>query len=537
MGQTEINSALINVSKASLNNFNIQEKIGRGGFSKVYKAEFIKTGHNVAIKQMNKLKLIQKQMTMNILKEKQILSTIYHPFIVNMYATFQDVDNVYIVMDYCSCGDFRSQLQYMKDITEEQIKFFAGCIILGLEYIHSKGIIHRDLKPENIICDDKGFLRISDFGIAKSINETDEKSLGKYEICGTPGFISPEIIQGKTIGYESDYFSFGVMLYEIVMGKKPYTFSSKNDITYEKVILTQQETGNNYSKELCDFISKLIEIDPKKRLGRNGVIEIKSHPFFDDFNWKQLFYKTIKIPYTPQYRLRKRNSTPKQVKLQKKSTCSKDSKETNDSDESIHNSFPEFNDFDFLRTPKINCYTAFYNSNLIQYNSNYHNSKSNIKLTKNSQKHISLISPKKNIYKLMLNKHSLSKNIQPYNKKNQSHNNSFNKLIRACSVSKINNCNLPTISQGKHSFTKKPSQNKLIDIPRSECKPKTTLSNKRNINIVKTERFNSVIKNFKQTNNNDAQIALFRKLNYKKKSYIYKGEVKLNLSSFIIDEC
>ena len=228
MGQTEINSALLNVSKASLNNFNIQEKIGRGGFSKVYKAEFIKTGHNVAIKQMNKLKLIQKQMTMNILKEKQILSTIYHPFIVNMYATFQDVDNVYIVMDYCSCGDFRSQLQYMKEITEEQIKFFVGCIILGLEYIHSKGIIHRDLKPENIICDNKGFLRISDFGIAKSINEIDDKSSGKYEICGTPGFISPEIIQGKTIGYESDYFSFGVMLYEIVMGKKPYTFSSKS---------------------------------------------------------------------------------------------------------------------------------------------------------------------------------------------------------------------------------------------------------------------------------------------------------------------
>ena len=137
----------------------------------------------------------------------------------------------------------------------------------------------------------------------------------------------------------------------------------------------------------------------------------------------------------------------------------------------------------------------------------------------------------------MLNKHSSSKNIQPYNNKNQSHNNSFNKLIRACSVSKINNCNLPNISQGKHSFTKKPSQSKLIDISRSECKPKTTLSNKRNINIVKTERFNSIIKHFKQTNNNDAQMALFRKLNYKKKSYIYKGEVNLNLSSFIIDEC
>jgi serine/threonine protein kinase len=424
----------------------------------------------------------------------------------------------------------------MREITEEQIKFFAGCIILGLEYIHSQGIIHRDLKPENIICDAKGFLKLSDFGIAKLVTDN-EDPLGKYEICGTPGFISPEIIKGEKIGNESDYFSLGVILYEIVLNKRPYAFLYKNEVVNESVILTQEECGNYFSSQLCDFITKLIELNPKKRLGRNGINEIKSHPFFEGFNWKQLFYKTIKVPWIPKCLFKKKINISGNGHKRKKSTASKDSKETNDSDESIHNSFPEFNDFDFLRTPKINCYTAFYNSNLIQYNSNYHISKSNIKLTKNSQKHISLISPKKNIYKLRLNKHSLSKNIQPYNKKNQSHNNSFNKLIRACSVSKINNCNLPTISQGKHSFTKKPSQNKLIDIPRSECKPKTTLSNKRNINIVKTERFNSVIKNFKQTNNNDAQIALFRKLNYKKKSYIYKGEVKLNLSSFIIDEC
>ena len=534
-----MNSALLNVSKANLQNFNIQEKIGQGGFSKVYKAEFIKSGHTVAIKQMNKAKLILKQMTRNVMKEKQILSSIYHPFIVNMYATFQDADNVYIVMDYCSNSDFRNQLQLMREITEEQIKFFAGCIILGLEYIHSQGIIHRDLKPENIICDAKGFLRLSDFGIAKLVTDNEE-TLGKYEICGTPGFISPEIIKGEKIGNESDYFSLGVILYEIVLNKRPYAFLYKNEVVNENVILTQEECDNYFSPQLCDFITKLIELNPKKRLGRNGINEIKAHPFFEGFNWKQLFYKTIKVPWTPKCIFKKKINISGNGHKRKKSTASKDSKETNDSDESIYNNNSEFRDFDFLRTPKINCYTSFYNAKLIHHSnsscniSNSNLNHNNIKLHKNNKKHMSLISPSKSMCRLILNKHSSSSNIQLYLKKlPPNNNNSFIKEpAKITSKSKNLNCNLPNISQVQNSFVGKMNPKKQISINKHKWKPKTASTGKKDINIIKKEILNVSMNEFHYKNNPNIQVKNYNKF-IQKKNVISKNFNRLNLSSLM----
>ena len=169
------------------NNFEFCYIIGKGGFGKVWKVENKKTKEIFALKVMSKLKILDKKSEKSINSEREFLTILHHPFIVNMHYAFQDRDNLYLVMDMLSGGDLRYHISRKKKFSEEQTRFFIGCMILGLEYIHSNNVIHRDIKPENLVVDQNGYLRITDFGIAK-LNAPDNSS----ETSGTPGYMSPE---------------------------------------------------------------------------------------------------------------------------------------------------------------------------------------------------------------------------------------------------------------------------------------------------------------------------------------------------------
>lgn len=440
-------------------------------------------------------------------------------------------------MDYCSCCDFYYQLQYIKIITEEQIKFFAGCVILGLEYIHSQGIIHRDLKPENLICDNKGFLKISDFGVAKRINDIEPHLPGVYEIYGTPGFIAPEIVSGNcdNIGYECDYYSLGVILYEIITGNKPYKSQSKheliNEYTKHKVILTKKECNDVFSEELCDFISKLIEVDYEKRLGRNGINEIKSHPFFQGFNWKQLFYKKIRVPWIPRLLLAKNtNSSTQQLKLRKKS-LSKESKDTNDSDDVLKNC-PEFNDFDYIRQNKLKYLSSFYNNKLIHNSIHNFNSINNHSRTKH-KKTYTVISPSKSIINLNLTKNTSSPNIQLFQGKYEvNHNYSISKQYkRSSSVIKSDKCDLPNISLKKGSFSKPFNECGLHDL--SKLKVHKIHTNNIDSLFYKKEFPTSVRQIRRNSTNNYERKAIMLKKFGRKNSYVLRDD-NMNISKFIL---
>jgi serine/threonine protein kinase len=179
---------------------------------------------------------------------------------------------------------------------EEQLKFLTACVIEGLDYIHSKNIVHRDIKPENVICDDKGYVRITDFGVAKKINWD-----SFYEISGTVGYMAPEVFNNKRrIYFESDFFSVGVMLYEIVVGRKPYGGQNGDDFGKEDARVDSsihKVSSNNISEECCDFINKLLIRDHSKRLGKGGISEIKDHAWLKKIEWKHLHYKTMKSPF------------------------------------------------------------------------------------------------------------------------------------------------------------------------------------------------------------------------------------------------
>ena len=289
MGATNIQShlKLIKDEKLTINDFKIISVIGLGGFSIVYKAKFKKTGRLFAIKQISKNKISKKKIINYVLSEKNILSELFNPFIINLYCTFQDENNLYFVMDYLGGGELRYYIIKRKKFKENQIKFILGCIIIGLEYIHSNKIIHRDLKPENLIFDDKGYLHICDFGISIKENEKIEN----IKKIGTKEYVAPE----GNFSYLSDFYSIGIILYEIIF----FEFYDKN---IDIIEINNQLINKNFSKNLIDFIDNLLEKDVNKRLGcKNGIYDLINHPFFKDFNFKKLKNETMLSPIFPKF--------------------------------------------------------------------------------------------------------------------------------------------------------------------------------------------------------------------------------------------
>ena len=249
---------------------------------------------------MSKAKIIDKRSEENIVGEKNILSKIRHPFIVNMHFSFQDSDNLYLIIDYLSGGDLRYHLSHKKSslFNENQTKFFISNIIIALEYIHSQKIIHRDIKPENLILDNNGYLRITDFGIAVYNKKENIK-----ESNGTAGYVAPEVLLQEGYNYSSDFFALGIIGYECMQGHRPYFTQNRKKIkdlilSYQPKIKTNQ-MKKGWSEKSRDFINKLLQRKPIKRLGYTGIKELKNHIWMRDINWDLLKKKKIKSPYIP----------------------------------------------------------------------------------------------------------------------------------------------------------------------------------------------------------------------------------------------
>ena len=279
-----------------MNIFHLEYPIGRGGFGKVWKVKCKLNNKCYAMKIMSKVKIIKKNSVKNINNEKKFLSILHNPFLVNMICSFQDNDNLYLVMDLLLGGDMRYHINkkaiYNRKIDENQLKFIAGCVLLGLNYIHENKIIHKDIKPENLVYDSEGYIHITDFGISKIYHPDNGK-----ENSGTPGYMAPEVLFNKDHDFCVDFFSLGVCLYELLMGKRPYHGHNKKDL--RKDIISRQarikedNIPDGFVKsetflDCANFINSLLERKKEKRLGFEGFEEIKNHPWLIDFNWEDL---------------------------------------------------------------------------------------------------------------------------------------------------------------------------------------------------------------------------------------------------------
>lgn len=250
-----------------------------------------------AMKEMQKLKIATRKSIKSTMNEQKLLKLLRHPFIVNMKFSFQDDSNLYLVMDLMQGGDLRYHLHHNKKFTEAQTRFFVACILTGLEYIHINSIIHRDIKPENLVLDSKGYIRITDFGIARKLSGEDNS----HDTSGTPGYMAPEVHNKKSHDHCVDYFALGVVAYEFMTGKRPYLGRDRKEIKErvlsKQVRLTKSQVPDGWSMESVDFINKLLERNPAQRLGSGGPQELKNHIWLRDFNWKGLLEKKIVSPF------------------------------------------------------------------------------------------------------------------------------------------------------------------------------------------------------------------------------------------------
>ena len=215
-----------------------------------------------------------------------------------MFYAFSDYENLYLVMDLVTGGDLRYHLTQQKKFSEQETKFFAACIIVGLEYMHNNGVIHRDIKPENLLLDEKGYVHITDMGISKMW--TPDNS---HDTSGTPGYMAPEVMCRQNHGVPVDYFALGVVCYEFMFGKRPYGGKTRKDIRdsiiKNQIHLKKSDVPEGWTMEAADFINKTLQRKPANRLGLNGPNEVKQHIWLKDVDWQSIIEMKTKATFIP----------------------------------------------------------------------------------------------------------------------------------------------------------------------------------------------------------------------------------------------
>ena len=509
---------------------------------------------------MSKAKIIDKKSVESVLGEKNLLSKLHHSFIVNMIYSFQDNDFLYLVMDLLPGGNLRYHLCLKRRFNEKQNKFLIGCILVGLEYIHSQCILHRDIKPENLVFDNNGYLRITDLGIAKKYVVNNKK-----DTSGTVGYLAPEILCNQNHTYSIDYYAIGIIAYELAYGHRPYIGRTKHEV--KQLILTQQafieydELPNGYHDEAADFINQLIQRKPKNRLGRDSISEVINHPWLQGFDWEGMKQKNLRAYYIPkegdnfdkkyclqenklgtetQERYKEIISQPNYYLIFKKFDCDRVPDElkfmdtkitTNNANNNMYNSSNN-STASISRNNKIN----IYNDNKKAVNNNYVSSKQRNKSMENLFLNRNQNNPN------ATNEKQLVKQISAININNKEYNNVILEKDRSTQEEVVNNNDNELMDQNS-IFNKKNSNNNII----FNKKNNIILNDKKNIirliderilpinneQIINNNNFNSVgniiisqknqiILNNNNISNNNISIK------YKDKSAVYENQFDIS---------
>jgi serum/glucocorticoid-regulated kinase 2 len=285
------------IKNVSLEDFQIMKILGRGSFGKVSLVQYKQTGEYYAMKSLKKDVLLDQDQVESTILEKKILQSLDHPFLVGMVFCFQTVERIYFVMPFIRGGELFQHLRTARYFPEDKVRFYAASIGLALDYLHSKGIIYRDIKPENILIGEDGYLKLIDFGMAKII-KNDEKATS---FCGTPEYLAPEIITGEGHNRSADWWSYGILIFEMLCGIPPF-YCDNNEKMYELIMHAELKFPKKIpiSDNSKDLLKKLLVKKQNNRLGaKNGFAEIKEHPFFSGFDFEALLEKKLPPPYKP----------------------------------------------------------------------------------------------------------------------------------------------------------------------------------------------------------------------------------------------
>merc|ERR1712000_791176 len=281
--------------KYTLTDFDIKRTLGTGSFGRVH---LVQSKHNqrfYAIKVLKKAQVVKMKQVEHTNDERRMLSDVKHPFLVTLWGTFTDVKNLYMVMDFVEGGELFSLLRKSGRFPNPVAKFYAAEVTLALEYLHSKNVIYRDLKPENLLLDRHGHLKITDFGFAKKVPDI------TWTLCGTPDYLAPEVVSSKGYNKSVDWWSLGILIYEMLCGYTPFWDSGSPMKIYENILKGKVKYPAYVNADAQNLLERLITADLTKRLGNlyGGPADVKNHPWFAEVTWDRLARKDIDAPYTP----------------------------------------------------------------------------------------------------------------------------------------------------------------------------------------------------------------------------------------------
>ena len=267
----------------TIQNFKVISILGKGGFSTVYKVyERNNPDKLYALKVMNKNSIINQKYLHYIISEFDIMKILGNfPFILNLYYCFQSSNYLFMAIDYCNKGDFNNVNQI------KNMKLMFAELILAFEYMHKKGIIYRDLKPENILLDNDGHIKLCDFNLAKKdMNNITKRA---YSFCGSPLYLSPEMLEKNGVTLKSDIYQIGLVFYQLFSNQLPFT-NARNMIELYDMIKKNQIDFEclNEDINLKDLIKKMVQKNINDRI---YIDEIKKHEYFKDINWDDVLNK------------------------------------------------------------------------------------------------------------------------------------------------------------------------------------------------------------------------------------------------------
>ncbi|XP_058813701.1 uncharacterized protein LOC131677710 isoform X2 [Topomyia yanbarensis] len=289
--------------KYNVDDFHFLTVLGKGSFGKVFLAELRNTEYYYAVKCLKKDVVLEDDDVDCTLIERKVLALgTKHPFLCHLFCTFQTDSHLFFVMEYLNGGDLMFHIQQSGRFTEPQARFYAAEIVSGLKFLHRKGIVYRDLKLDNVLLDYDGHVRIADFGMCKLEIYLDRLA---DSFCGTPDYMAPEIIKGQKYNQAVDWWSFGVLVYEMLVGQSPFSGCDEDELFWS--ICNEIPWFPHYlSKEALKLLKSLLEKDATIRLGCLNTLEedsdVKYHSFFQSIDWQKLERRGLEPPFKPQVR-------------------------------------------------------------------------------------------------------------------------------------------------------------------------------------------------------------------------------------------
>ncbi|KAL5359826.1 kinase-like domain-containing protein [Aspergillus floccosus] len=280
-----------------LEDFDLLKVVGKGSFGKVMQVMKKDTGRIYALKTIRKAHIISRSEVTHTLAERSVLAQINNPFIVPLKFSFQSPEKLYLVLAFVNGGELFHHLQREQRFDINRARFYTAELLCALECLHGFKVIYRDLKPENILLDYTGHIALCDFGLCK-LDMKDEDRTNTF--CGTPEYLAPELLLGNGYTKSVDWWTLGVLLYEMLTGLPPFYDENTNDM-YRKIL---QEPLMFPSDDIVppaarDLLSRLLDRDPQRRLGANGAAEIKSHHFFANIDWRKLLQRKYEPSFRP----------------------------------------------------------------------------------------------------------------------------------------------------------------------------------------------------------------------------------------------